>query len=148
MNEVADLPALDSEFRLRYLAERIRIFFKLGIETARLGKSSSGSSERKASGKEWIASWTLLGARRKGNQEESPTVNERLRWVVRASKYRVKVAARIVVSEIRSVTDPLSLTLAVTARGRVQLAFLRTRVAMSEKVAAIRRDSVCSVGEE
>ena len=56
MTEVADLPALDSKFQVRYLAERIWMFFKLRIETARLGMSSSGSSERKASGKEWIAS--------------------------------------------------------------------------------------------
>jgi len=54
--EVRDLPALDVEFGLRYLVEKICMFFELRIETARLGNSSSGSSGRKVSGKEWIAS--------------------------------------------------------------------------------------------
>ena len=36
------------------------------------------------------------------------------------------------------VTDPRSLTLVVTARGRAQFASLRTRAAISGKVAAIR----------
>ena len=44
------------------------MFFALRIEMARLGKSSSGSSGKQASGKEWIASWTLLMVRWKGNQ--------------------------------------------------------------------------------
>jgi len=52
ITDVADLLALDSEFGLRYLAERISTFFVLRMETARLGKSSSGSSGRKASGKD------------------------------------------------------------------------------------------------
>jgi len=54
----------------------------------------------------------------------------------------------VVVSETWRVTDPLLLTLAVTAEGRVQMASLRRQAAMSGKVAAIRRDYVCSVGEE
>ena len=45
-------------------------------------------------------------------------------------------------------TDPVLLTLAVMARGRAQFASLRMRAAMSEKVAAIRRHSGCSVGGE
>jgi len=52
ITEVADLPALDSGFALRNLAERICTFFELRIESAMLGKSSSGSPGRKASGRE------------------------------------------------------------------------------------------------
>jgi len=69
------------------------MFFTFRIEMARMGKSSSGSSGKQASGKEWIASWTSLIARRKGNQGAYPTGNERLRWVVWACKYGAKVAA-------------------------------------------------------
>jgi len=43
------------------------------------------------------------------------------------------------------VTDPRSLTLVVTARGRIQLASLRTRAAMSGKVAAM--SDACSSSE-
>jgi len=46
------------------------------------------------------------------------------------------------------VTEPRSLTLVVTARGRIQLASLRTRAAMSGKVAAINDACWCSEGEE
>jgi len=48
----------------------------------------------------------------------------------------------------RRVTDPRSLTLVVTARGRIQFASLRTRAAMSGKVATIRDACACSEGEE
>ena len=41
-------------------------------------------------------------------------------------------------SVTRRVTDPRSLTLVMTGRGRIQFASLRTRAAMSGKVAAIR----------
>jgi len=49
---------------------------------------------------------------------------------------------------MRRVTDPRSLTLVVTARGRIQFASLRTRAVMSGKVAAIRGPWGCSEGEE
>jgi len=68
MTEVADLPALDSGLGLSNLHERIWTFFELSIESARLGNSPSGSPGRKASGREWIASWTSLGARGKRSQ--------------------------------------------------------------------------------
>jgi len=64
MTEVADLPALDLGLGLRYLPERIWTFFELSIESTRLGNSPSGFPGRKASGREWIASWTSLGVRR------------------------------------------------------------------------------------
>ena len=52
MTEVAVLPTLDSAFGLSYLAARIRMSFELRIDSARQGKSSSGSSGRKAMGRE------------------------------------------------------------------------------------------------
>jgi len=52
MTEVADLPSLDCALGLRYLVERMRIFFELRMDSARHGKSSSGSSGRKAIGRE------------------------------------------------------------------------------------------------
>jgi len=148
ITEVADLPAIDSGFGLRNLAERICMSLELRMESKRLEKSSSGSQGRNPSGREWIANWTALGARWKGNEGESPTGNDRFSCVVRASKYGAKAAAGLVGLETRRVTDPLSLTLAVMARGSVQFASLRTRAAISEKVAAIRVDSGCSVGGE
>ena len=48
----------------------------------------------------------------------------------------------------RRVTEPLSLTLVGTASGRIQLASLRIRAAMSGKVAAISDACGCSEGEE
>ena len=66
--------------------------------------------------------------------------------MVRASKYGAKAAAGVVGLETRRVTDPLSLTLAVMARGCVQFASLTTRAAILGKVAAIRVDSGCSMG--
>jgi len=95
-----------------------------------------------------MASSTSLGARRNGNQEESPTGKEQLSCVVSPSKYGAKGAAGVVVSVTRSVTEPLSLTLVVTARGRVQLASLRTRAAMSGEVEAIRMAWACSEEED
>ena len=56
MTEVADLPSLDCALGLRYLADRIRMFLELRIDSARHGKSASGSSGRKAIGREWMAS--------------------------------------------------------------------------------------------
>jgi len=73
MREVAVLPSLDRMSGLRYRAARMRMFLELRIDCARHGKSSSGSSRRKASGREWMASCPSLGARRKGSQGESPT---------------------------------------------------------------------------
>jgi len=67
MTEVAVLPSLDGVSGLRHLAERMRMFLELRIDSARHRKSSTGSSGRKASGREWIASCASLGARRKGN---------------------------------------------------------------------------------
>jgi len=86
MTEVADLPSLDCTLGLRYLAARIRISLELRIDSARQGKSSSGSSGRKAMGREWMASWASLGARRKGSQGDSPTGKDVLSWEERASK--------------------------------------------------------------
>jgi len=114
------------------------MFLELRIDSARHGKSSSGSSGRKASGREWIASCHSLGARRKGNQGESPTGNDLLSWLERASKYGAKAAAGVAGSVTRRVTDPRSLTLVVTVRGRIQFASLSTWAAMSGKEAAIR----------
>ena len=59
-------------------------------------------------------------------------------------KYGAKTAAGVV-EETRRVTEPLSLTWAVMARGRGQFASVRTRAAMSGKAAAISEDSGCSV---
>ena len=97
-----------------------------------------------------MASWASLGARRKGNQGDSPTGKDlsRLSWVERASKYGAKAAAGVAGSVTRRVTEPRSLTLVVTARGRTHLASLRTRPALSGKVAAIRGACGCSEGEE
>ena len=148
MTEVADLPSLDRASGLRFLAARMRMSLELRIDSARQGKSSSGSSGRKAMGSEWMASWGSLGARRKGNQGESPSGNDLLSWAERASKYGAKAAAGVVGSVTRRVTDPRSLTLVVTASGSIQLASLRTRAAMSGKVAAIRDACWCSEGEE
>jgi len=148
MTEGAVLPSLDRLSRLRYLAERMRMFSELRIDSARHGKSSSGSSGRKASGREWMSSCTSLGARRKGNQGEPTTGNDFLSWEDRASKYGAKAAAGVVGSVTTRVTDPRSLTLVVTARGRMQFASLRKRGAISGKVAAIRGSCGCSEGEE
>jgi len=95
-----------------------------------------------------MASCASLGARRKGNQGESPTGNGLLSWEERASKYGAKAAAGVVGSVTTRVTERLSLTLVVTARGRIQFASLRTRAAMSGKVAAISGPGGCSEGEE
>jgi len=103
------------------------MFLELRIDSARHGKSSSGSSGRKASGSEWIASCVSLGARRKGNQGDSPTGKDLLSWQERASKDGAKAVAGVAGSVTRRVTDPRSLTLVVTARGRIQFASLRTR---------------------
>jgi len=158
MTDVAALPSLDRVSGLRYLAASIRMFLELRIDSARHGKSSSGSSEREASGREYMASCASLGARRKGNQGESPTGNDLLGWEERASKYGAKAAAGVVgsvtrwVTEPRSltlvVTEPRSLTLVVTARGRILFASLRTRAAMSGMVAAIRGACGYSEGDE
>jgi len=86
MTEVADLPSMDCALGLRNLAARIRMFFELRTDSARQGKSSSGSSRRKAMGRECMASWTSLGARRKGSQGDSPTGKDLLSWEERASK--------------------------------------------------------------
>jgi len=51
-------------------------------------------------------------------------------------------------SETRRVTDPRSLTFVVTARGRIRFASLRTRAAISGKVAAIKEACWYSEGEE
>ena len=56
MTEVAVLPSLDRVSGLRYLAERMRMFWKVRIDSARHGKSFSGSSGRKVSRREWMAS--------------------------------------------------------------------------------------------
>jgi len=61
--EVAALPSFDCAFGLRYLAGRMRMSLELRINSARQGKSSSGSSGSKAMRREWIASWASLGAR-------------------------------------------------------------------------------------
>jgi len=124
---VADFPSLDCAFGLRYLAARMRIFLELRMDSARQGKSSSGSSGRKAMRREWMASWASLGARRKGTQGDSPTGKDLLSSEGRASKYGAKEAAGVAGSVMRRVTEPRSLTLVVTPRGRIQLASLRTR---------------------
>jgi len=71
--EVAVLPSLELASGLRNLAARMQTSLELRIASARQGKSSLGSSGRKTMGREWIASWVSLGARRKGSQGESPT---------------------------------------------------------------------------
>ena len=150
MTEVAVLPSLARVLGLRYLAARMRMFLQFRIDSVRHGKSSSGSSGWMASGREWMASCASLWARRNGNQVESPTGNDLLSWEERASKYGAKAAAGVVGSETRRVTEPRSLTLAVTARGtrRMQFASLRTRVAMWGKMAAIKGAGGCSEREE
>jgi len=107
------------------------------MESERLRKRSAGASERKAIGREWMASQTSVGARRKGSQGACPTGNERLNCVVSVSKYSAKAAAGVIVPVTRRVTEPLSLTLVVIARGRVQLASQTRRAAMSRNEAAI-----------
>ena len=146
--EVAVLPFLDCASGLRYLAARMHMFLESRIDSARHEKSSCGSSGRKAIGREWMASWASLGARWQGHQGDSRTGNDLLSWHERALKYGAKAAAEVGASVTRSVTDPQSLTLVVTARGRKQFASLRTRDAMSEKVAAIRGACGCSEGDE
>jgi len=84
--EVAVLPSLELASGLRNLAARMRTSLELRIDSARHGKSAPGSSGRKAMGREWMASWVSLGARRKGSQGESPTGNDLLSWEERASK--------------------------------------------------------------
>jgi len=78
ITEVAVLTSLNCTLGLRYLAARMRMFLELRSDSARHGKSSSGSSGRKASGREWMARCASLGARRKGNQGDSPTGNDLL----------------------------------------------------------------------
>ena len=56
MTEVADLPSLNCALGLRYLADRMRTFLELRIDSASHGKSSSECSGRKAIGREWMAS--------------------------------------------------------------------------------------------
>jgi len=86
ITEVAVLPSLDCALGLRYLAARMHMFLNLRIDSARDGNSWFRSSGRKAIGRELMASWALLGARRKGNQGESPTGNALLSWEDKASK--------------------------------------------------------------
>jgi len=145
---VAVLPSLDRVSGLRYLSAWMRMSLELRIDSARHGKSSTPSSGRKAIGSEWMASQAPLGARRKGSQGASPTGNDLLSWEERASKYGAEAAAGVAGSVTRRVTDPRSLILVVTARGRMQFASLRTQAAMSQKVAAIRGACGCSEGEE
>ena len=138
MTEVPVLPSLDRVPGLRYLAARMRMFLELRIDSATNGKSCSGSSVSKGTGREWMASCASLEARRKGNQEDPPTGNDLLSCEERASKYGAKAAAGVAGLVRRRVTEPLSLTLVVTARGRIQLASRSTWAAISGKVAAIR----------
>ena len=86
MTEVADFASLDCASGLRYLAARMRMSLELRMDSVRQGKSSSGSSGRKAIGREWMASWASLGARQMGNQGVSPTGKDLLSWEERASK--------------------------------------------------------------
>ena len=86
MTDVPDLPSLDCVLGLRYLAARMRMFLELRIDSARQGKRSLGSSGRKAIRREWMASRASLGARRKGNQGESPTRKDLLSWPASRSK--------------------------------------------------------------
>jgi len=84
MTEVAVLPSLNRASGLRYLVARMHMFLELRIDSARHGKSSSGSSGRKAIESEWMASWASLGARRKRSQGDSPTGNNLLSGEERA----------------------------------------------------------------
>ena len=86
MTEVAVLPSLERASGLRNLAASMRTSLELRIDSASHGKSSFGSSGRKAMGSEWMASWVSLGARRKGSQGESPTGKDWLSWEERVSK--------------------------------------------------------------
>jgi len=86
MTEVATLASLDCAFGLTYLVARRPMFLELRIDSARHGKSSFGSSGRKAMGRQWIASWASLGVRRKGNLRDSPTWKDLLSLEDRASK--------------------------------------------------------------
>ena len=95
-----------------------------------------------------MAGWVLLGVRRKCNQGESHTWKDLLSWEVRASKYGAKAGTGVAGSVTSRVTEPRSLTLVVTERGRIQFASVRTRAAMSGKVAAIRVACGCSEGEQ
>ena len=54
ITEVAVLPPPDWALGLRYLAARMRMSLELRIDSARQGKSSFGSSERKAMGSKWM----------------------------------------------------------------------------------------------
>ena len=86
MMKVADFPSLDCAFGLSYLAARMRRSLELRMDSARQGKTSSGVSGTKAIGREWMVSWASLGARRKGNQGDSPTGKDLVSWEERASK--------------------------------------------------------------
>ena len=80
-------------------------------------------------GSEYIPSWTEIGASLKGSQGLSPTGND---WLsVSASKYGAYEAARTEVSTTIKVTEPLLLTMALSERGREQLASLRMEAARS-----------------
>jgi len=72
MTEVAVLPTLDRVSGLRYLAARMRTFLELRTDSARQGNSSSGSSGRKASGREWMASCASLGRGERATRECLP----------------------------------------------------------------------------
>jgi len=52
ITEVAVSPSLDCALGLRYLAARMSMFLELRSDSARHGKSSSGSSGRKVMGRE------------------------------------------------------------------------------------------------
>ena len=52
MTEVADFPSLDCALGLRYLAARIPMSLELRMDSARPGKSSSGSCGRNTMGRE------------------------------------------------------------------------------------------------
>jgi len=84
--EVAVWPSLERASGLRNLAAWMRMSLELRIDSARHRKIALKSSGRKARGREWMASWVSLGARRKGNQAESPTGNDLWSWEERASK--------------------------------------------------------------
>jgi len=85
----------------------------------------------------------FVGASQNGNQGAFPTVNGRLSGDMRPSKYATKAPVGLVVSVMRRVIEPRSLTLVVTTRGRVQFASRRTRAAMSGRVAAIMWAWLC-----
>ena len=84
--DVAALVSREVWSWLRKRAERMEIPFALRIESAMDGKRSSGWLGRKARGREWMASCTSLGVRRKGNHGESPTGKDLLNRAERASK--------------------------------------------------------------